>query len=263
MSAFVGWHLFAILLGALPPPERLSNFPPRDKPSALGPGFDAATTWFDRTAAGLLTVPRVVWKVTRPVQRAAARYRDLAGIGQSWAMFSNPPQYDEYVRTRYYVQPPRGRTWMVTELVSPALREDRVRLVESYRASYQDKAIAIMLAAFYAHRKADLIKPDTATSQLPNDLAPIARYFSSRYARTSLEGTGARIVRTEVWAGRAATPALGVRRDDTAFTTRLAALQAYYEGPVDERLNVRPYPPYHGGELEADINWVLEYFEES
>jgi hypothetical protein len=178
-------------------------------------------------------------------------------------MFSNPPQWDEYLRTRYYIKPATGRLYTATELVWPALREDRVRLVESYRASYQDKAIAIALASFYGHRKAALIQPDTRSDQLPDDLAPIGRYFARKYVASELKGSGARIVRTEVWVGRAATAPLGQPRDDEALRSRRAALEAYYEGPVEERLNVRPYPPYHGGETEAEIQWLLEYFEES
>jgi hypothetical protein len=260
--AFVIWHLTAIVLGAIPPPERLSNFPERKVSSQLGPRFDAITRAFDAVTNAAFVVPRALWWMTKPIQPVARAYRDLTGVGQSWAMFSNPPQWDEYVRTRYYVKPQQGRAYTVTELVSPALREDRVRLVESYRASYQDKAVAIALAAFYAHRKATLIKPDTKSEQLPNDLTPIGRYFARKYAARALEGTGAHIIRTEVWVGRALSPGLGKPREASQYRERLAALQVYYDGPVEERLNVPPYPPYHGGENEADIQWLLEYFEE-
>jgi hypothetical protein len=150
----------------------------------------------------------------------------------------------------------------VSELVSPALREDRLRLVESYRASYQDKAIAIALGAFHTRRKKELIAPETRSEQLPDDLVPIGRYFARKYARRWLEGSGARIVRTEVWVGKAISPGLGVPRDEASHKQRSVALQAYYEGPIEERLHVPPYPPYHGGENEADIQWLLEYYEE-
>ena len=252
----------AIVLGALPPSTALSNFPDRKAPSALGPTVDGLTRAIDRVTQAAFVVPRAFLWLTSPIQPLAATYRRLTGVGQSWAMFSNPPQYDEYVRTRYYVQPPQGRPYIVSELVSPALRDDRLRLVESYRASYQDKAIAIALGAFHTRRRKELIAPETRPEQLPDDLVPIGRYFARKYAGRWLEGSGARIVRTEVWVGKAISPGLGVPRDEASHKQRSVALQAYYEGPIEERLHVPPYPPYHGGENEADIQWLLEYYEE-
>ena len=261
--AFVVWHLTAIVLGAIPSSSRLSNFPDRNTPGALGPVVDMVTLGLDRVTRAAFVLPRAFLWLSRPIQPLARWYLRLTGLGQSWAMFSNPPQYDEYVRTRYYVQPSNGRAYTVTELVSPALREDRIRLVESYRASYQDKAMAIALSAFYSNRKKALIAPETRPEQLPDDLAPIGRFFARKYAAHALDASGARIVRTEVWVGRAATPGLGMPYDDASRRERLAALQTYYDGPVEERFRVPPYPPYHGGENEADIVWVLEYFEEA
>ena len=252
----------AIVLGALPSSTALSNFPDRKTPSALGPTVDGLTRAIDHVTQAAFVVPRAFLWLTSPIHPLAATYRRLTGVGQSWAMFSNPPQDHEYVRTRYYVQPRQGRPYIVSELVSPALREDRLRLVESYRASYQDKAIAIALGAFYSRRKKELIAPETRSEQLPDDLVPIGRYFARRYAGRWLEGSGARIVRTEVWVGKAISPGLGVPRDEASHKQRSVALQAYYEGPVEERLHVPPYPPYHGGENEADIQWLLEYYEE-
>ena len=262
MIAFVAWHLMAIALGAIPPSSALSNFPERTTPSALGPTVDGLTRVIDRVTQAAFVVPRAFLWLTSPIHPLATAYRRLTGVGQSWAMFSNPPQYDEYVRTRYYVQPPQGRPYTVSELVSPALREDRLRLVESYRASYQDKAIAIALASFYTRRKKELIAPGTRPEQLPDDLAPIGRYFARKYTGRGLEDPGARIVRIEVWVGRAKSPGLGVPRDEASHLRRLAVLQTYYDGPIEERLHVPPYPPYHGGENEADIQWLLEYYEE-
>jgi hypothetical protein len=245
--AFVAWHLTAIVLGALPKPGELSNFPQRTTPGRLGPAFDGITTAVDGVTKVIFVVPRAFWWLTTPIHSLAARYRALAGAGQSWAMFSNPPQYSEYLRTRYYVKPTRGRVYTVTELVSPALREDQIRLVRSYRASYEDKAVAIATAGFYRRRKPALIQPGTRSEQLPDDLVPIGRYFARKYSARVLDGTGDRIMRTEVWAGRAPMSPLGAPRNAAVLAARAEALQAYYDGPVEERLNVRPYPPYHAG----------------
>jgi len=259
IAGFVTWHLVAIVLGALPGPDRWGNFPKRDPPQSAR---DYITLAFDGLAAAVAPIEKALWRMTSPLRRPTASYRDLAGLGQSWAMFANPPQYDSYMRTRYYVQRPGGRLWMATELVRPAHREDRVRLWQSFRDSYTDKAMAIALAAFNRKRKPELIEPDTRPSQLPNDLAPIGRYFARRFQATALKDGDERIVRSEVWVGRAPTPGLGRPIDRAALAERISVLQDYYEGPVEQRISVPPYPPYHGGEHEADISWILEYYEE-
>jgi len=256
---FVTWHLAAIVLGAIPGPDRWDKFSQREPPQSAR---DYVTLAFDGLAAAVVPIEKGFWWLTSPLRSPAASYRDITGLGQSWAMFANPPQYDSYLRTRYYVQSPGGSLWIATELVRPAHREDRVRLWQSYRDSYRDKAMAIAQAAFYRRRKAALIAPGTESSQLPNDLAPIGRYFARRFQATALKDGNERIVRTEVWVGRAPTAGLGRPIDRAALTERIATLQAYYEGPVEQRIGVPPYPPYHGGEREADSGWILEYYEE-
>lgn len=261
-AAFVCWHLFAIVLGALPPPERFSNSPVRDLSLQSAPVLWAGTTLFDGLAAAVAPLVSGIWRVTRPVRPAVNWYLRLTGLGQSWAMFSNPPQVDQYVRVRYYVQPRSGDTWTATELVMPAHREDRVRLFQSYRDSYRDKAIAIALDAFYRNRRPSQIVPDAKPEQLPDDLAPIARYFRRTYEARHLAGTGARVIRTEVWVGNAPIPPMGTPIDRDAHAARRAALSLYWAGPVEQRVRAPGLPPYHGLEEEADIDWLLEYYEE-
>ena len=69
-------------------------------------------------------------------------------------------------------------------------------------------------------------------------------------------------MRIELWRGIAQTHNFGEAVDAKRLSRRREVLQVYYEGPVERRLNVPPFPPYHAGEFEADINWVLEYYEE-
>jgi hypothetical protein len=107
-----------------------------------------------------------------------------------------------------------------------------------------------------------LIAPGTQPDQLPKDLAPIARYFRKEFLKRHLRD-GDRIVRTEVWIGRAPIPRIGVAADENARLERAVVLQTYYDGPVEQRINIPAYPPYHAGEREADISWLLEYYEES
>jgi hypothetical protein len=261
VAAFVTWHLFAIAVGALPPATRFNNFPKRDPSAAPSAVVHSGTVVLDGFAWVVGQAVKGLTRLVRPVRPAVGWYLRLTGLGQSWAMFSNPPRVDQYARVRYYVQPANGREWTATELVMPANHEDETRLFQSYRDSYRDKAVAIALDTFYQRRRKELIKPDTQPGELPNDLAPIARYFARHFERRALSGTGERIVRTEVWIGSAPTPGLGQPIDYGALAQRKAALQAYWEGAVEQRLRVPPRPPYHALEQEADISWVLEYYE--
>jgi hypothetical protein len=261
IALFLAWHLFAISVAALPPPNRLSHFPQRDPSSALNPVFYRITLTLDGVARVTEAIESGLWRATRPMHRVIRYYLRLTGLGQTWSMFANPPTYAQYMRVRYYVESPSGRTWVASELVWPTNREDRVRTFQSFRDSYRDKAMSVAVGRFYDRRKAELIQPETTPDQLPKDLAPIARYFSREFARAHVTD-GERITRTEVWVGTAPIAPLGTAPDAEARLDRAAALQAYYEGAIEQRINVPPIPPYHAGEREADINWILEYYEE-
>ena len=139
----------------------------------------------------------------------------------------------------------------------PAHREDRVRLWQSFRDSYQDKAVAMSLKRFYEHRRRETRRKAQAAT--PDDLKPIAGYFSRRYGQRFLKRDEA-IVRTEVWVGRAA---IGRRIADTqqAAAYRLANLRGYYDGPVENRLGPAAPAPYRASEEDGDMRWILEYFE--
>jgi hypothetical protein len=261
IALFLAWHLFAISVAALPPPSRLSHFPQRDPSSALNPVFYRITLALDGVARVTEFVESGLWRATRPAHRLISYYLRLTGQGQTWSMFANPPTYAQYMRVRHYVKTPSGRMWAATELVWPTNREDRVRTFQSFRDSYRDKALSVAVGRFYDRRKRELIAPETTPDQLPTDLAPIARYFAREFARTHVTN-GDRITRTEVWVGTAPIAPLGTAPDAEARLDRAVALQAYYEGVIEQRINVPPAPPYHGGEREADINWLLEYYEE-
>lgn len=264
VSALVTWHLAAISCAAFPPADRFTDARARLLPNPGGAPRSAAAQAIDGGLRALLPALRAAAHVadwTRPVFR---RYHSLTGTWQNWSMFGDPPRSDRYMRVRYYVRPERGaRVWMATELIWPAHREDRVRLLQSFQDSFRDKALDISLDRFREHRDASLIQPSTRSDQLPDDLAPAARYFARRFSRSqSLAARGESIVRIEVWVGTARNHPPGESPDPTVYAARIAALQFYYEGPVEQRFGVPRYPPYHGAEREADIEWVLEYFEE-
>lgn len=224
------------------------------------------TRALDAAAEPLRSAVGVLWRLTTPLRWASNSYLGVTGLGQHWRMFANPPLADEYLRVRYYVSGPDGtpadpRLWIATELVMPTGPEFRPRLLRAYFDSYRDKAFAIALARFADKRPVSLVAPGTRPDQLPDDLAPVGRYFARRFAERSL-AEGERIVRVETWYGSAPNPAPGQAPDAVAAAERQRVLEAYSQGPIQNRLNVPPFPPYHGGEREADIEWILEYYEE-
>jgi hypothetical protein len=263
VAIFLAWHLFAIFVSSLPAQNRLSRsrFPDRDPSAALNPAFHRVTTGLDALARGTEAVERGIWRATRPLHPAINYYVRMTGLSQTWSMFANAPTFAQYMRVRYYVQPRGGRRWMATELVLPTNREDRIRTLQSFRDSYRDKALGIAIGRFYDHRKAVLIAPETKPDQLPKDLAPVARYFAREFARTHLDD-GERLSRVEVWVGTAPIAPLGTAADEEVRLERTVVLESYYDGPIEQRINVAPEPPYHAGEREADIAWLLEYYEE-
>ena len=263
IPSLISCHAIAIFLAALPPSDRFTAARARLSPDTVPANRSTAAKAIDQAVRIALPAVRslaVLGDWTRPVVR---QYQRLTG-NQIWLMFAEPTRNDRYVRLRYYVRPAAGgRMWTATELVWPAHREDRVRLLKGFRDSFLDKALDNSLDLFFDHRHKSLIQPGTRPEQLPDDLAPAARYFARRYERNArLREQGQQIVRIEVWLGNARNHEFGRAADANTRADRKDWLELYYEGPVEQRINVPPYPPYHAGQREVDIDWVLEYFEE-
>lgn len=276
LSLFFVWHLVATGVGSLATSDPL---PPVDAAQDAAAPAGASTPALhelisetlrpvlDSVAAKVAPLPEAVARAAGPIRRPAAIYRDVIGNSQNWKMFSSAPKMHQYLRVRYYVGPRNGdvetsdrRVWTATELVLPAHREDQVRLVQAYRDSYRDKAMTVALGRFHRRRTTDLIKQDTTSAELPDDIAPIGRYFARRFDRRAL-GPDERIVRVEIWYGIATMPLPGGTLDRAIVDRRLSVLRDYYEAPIENHFGHRVPPVYHGLESEADITWVLEYFE--
>jgi len=266
LSVFFVWHVIATSLGSLALSDPL---PPVGASEQPDPNLIAATLQpaLDSVAAIVTPLPEALARAAGPLRRPAAIYRDIIGTSQNWKMFSIPPQVHQYLRVRYYVGPrddagqtAGGTPWTATELVLPAHREDRVRLFQAYRDSFRDKAMTVALQRFHRNRDDRLIKPDTASAELPDDLAPIGRYFARRFERQALR-PNERIVRMEIWYGVAPMAPPGTTPDRARADARQSALREYYAGPIPNHFGRPVYPVYHAGEEESDITWVLEYFE--
>jgi len=266
LSLFFVWHLIAITLGSLMSPGAMPPIPaPRHPTNDV---FAAAITpSLDRLAARISPLPAAILRTAGPVGVLAADYLSLTGVSQSWKMFSNPPLVDQYLRIRYYVggAPAAGEdgqrpSWTATELVLPAHREDRVRFLQGYWDAFRDKAMTSALGRFDGGRSDRLNEPNTKSSDLPEDLAPIARYFAGRFQKQVLR-PDERIVRTEVWYGIAPMALPGELPDLARVEERQAVLRRYYEGPVEDHFGTPVVPPYRSVQDEADIVWFLKYFE--
>jgi hypothetical protein len=263
VSAFIVWHLAATVVASLPPSRSVArNFSgDADSAGSSNSAFRFFTPAIDRLGGAVANTASAVHSgASGVIGRPVAWYISLTGLAQRWAMFSNPPQFDRYWRTRYYVQSADGRSWMATELIGPSHPEDQIRLFQSYRDSYRDKVFEIALDDFQRRRKASVVGPGTRPEELPDDLAPIGRFFAARFAQVRLLDNE-RIVRTEIWIATVPTKPLGRPPDERALVERHGTLLAYYDGPIEERLAVPPYPPYHGVEREGDLAWLLEYYE--
>jgi hypothetical protein len=265
LSVLFVWHLIATVLGAFASSDEersvaVSSQPPTDALAAL------VTPVLDRIAAAVAPFPSTLARTSGPFRSVTNFYLQITGLGQNWKMFSGPPKVHQYMRVRYYVGPrgdfggfPANPAWFATELIQPAHREDRVRFLQSYRDSFSDKAMAIAMSRFRRDRDAELIRPNTTSAELPDDLAPIARYFARRFETRNLRSDET-VLRTEVWYGEAPMPLPGTS-DPESTEARWAVLRPYYEGPVENHFGRPYYPVYHNAEEEGDIFWILEYFE--
>jgi hypothetical protein len=269
ISLLLVLHLGALAFGAVPVPQSLAaRFESPEDPADTDPIATRLKPVLDAAAAALSHTSLAIWNATHPISMIASVYLKALGLGQQWTMFGLPPRQDEYVRLRYYVAtrdvPDRAApSWSATELVYPATREDQVRLIRSFWYTSRDVSIFKSLSAFVTRLKAETdIRPDTRSSELPDNLVPIARYFARRFQRNHLTAQE-RILRTDVWYGTAATPPRGSQMEPGARDARLEILRTYYEGPIENHLPAPDYPPYFAVEREGDISWVLHYFEGS
>lgn len=262
ISVFLLWHLTALVITAVPAPNRLPAQSPVDQVVA-NPVAGRFAPVLSRAAGWLPGVSSLIRRFVGPIERPASIYMTALGLAQDWRMFSNPPLTDEYMRLRYYVGTGRSTnaSWSALELVEPAQREDQVRLLQSYRDSYLDKALAVALQNFQEHARQRSVGTHAHPPHPPDDLTPIARYFARRFARSNLVA-GERVVRTEVWYGWAPNPPPGKELSPEERGLRLAVLRDYYAGPVQERGAISAYPSFGATEHEADITWVLAYTEQ-
>jgi hypothetical protein len=255
VSAFIVWHLGAVIAAVIPttgqiqPPRAVALERSNWVESRVAPSFDAIA----RSTYTLIAVARsAVW----PLRRVTTPYLNGLGFDEHWPMFSTPPKTDQYVRIRYFIRRPDGTNRTATELVFPASPEDSVRAFESFRGSYQDRAVNTMLEQFHADERN---RPSSAGLAVVSEspYLPLANYFSSRYARAHLSKVE-RIPRVEVWHGLAPNSPPGTAQ--ITPQARLNLLQDYHTGLIDS-LGAADPAALSGTEREADIAWTMEFVQ--
>jgi len=250
-SCFIAYHLLALTVNAIPTTQDLNP-------------LSAATARQDDKIAGVVTpvlddsvrwlagVHNAVARVVGPFRRLSRPYL-IIGMWQRWNMFSNPQTDFGYIRLTYYVRSPGlARLHAVRELVLPVGRDDRVRLTYSPI----NKAILSSLESYALDRFAKRGEPTVS-----NDLLPMVRFFSRRYAREHLTGAD-EIIRTELWSGTATVPKPREEPDSAKDRARVAVLESYYEGPVAALVPAGALPKPTDVERDANIVWRLEFVEE-
>ena len=258
VSAFLVWHLAAVLSAVVPSPSVVGS-PPRD----VSPATD---NWLvARTASSLDVGARVMhgvmagaWRVVAPVRTLTSGYLNVLGFDEYWTMFASPVKGDQYLRVRYFVAASAAEgSRTATELVFPAWPEYEVRTVGAFRGSYQDRAMNTMLEHFHEARAQQSQRSRPASPPAASAYIPLATYFSHRYQRDRMS-RDQHLVRVEIWHGVAPNPLPGSL--SVPSPERMNLLRDYHSGLIDALGSASPAAP-GATEREADIVWTLEFTE--
>jgi hypothetical protein len=253
VSLFLTWHVTAVVAAVIPaagsvqPPKAVQPEPADWIEAHFAPALDVL-------AGHAYSMLNVLRRAASPARSLTAPYMNVLGFDEHWVMFSEPIKFDQYVRVRYFVRTPSGSSRTATELVSPASPEYSVRTFQSFRGSYQDRAINTMLEQFH---RSDPPRPrETNTpSTVDRPYLPLATYLSRKYA--SHLAPDERLERLEIWHGAAPNPP---PRGQQTPSHREDLLRDYYSGLVDSIGPAVP-APLSATEREEDIGWTLEFVQ--
>jgi hypothetical protein len=263
VSLFVTWHVSAMVIGAIPTSDAFPLKVEVRHPSG-NVLVATLTPLLDSIAEAAMPHVMALWRASLPARAIVDPYLQGLGFNERWTMFANPPANDDYVRIRFYVgskgSDPRA-TRVVTQLIFPAHREDRVRLFQSFRDSYRDRAVATTLE--HVHRglfRAESPSPPSEAESREHYF-PLARHFSRVFEQGLRPGE--RVIRTEIWHGTSENLPPG--RAELARARRASlmfALAEYYAGPIEEVPLSGGYPRYFDSRTEDDIVWTMEYVDD-
>jgi hypothetical protein len=258
-SILIVYHLTALGVAAVPDSQSVPLLEVVD--ASADPVSRTLTPLFDESAQALASSRSTLYRLLGPVRPLVNPYL-AAGVGdQSWNMFSNPYREDQYLRLDHHVTNGQATTSRVLrELVLPAERENRVRLVYRVRDKFLGNTLVRFKVGLGTLEMAGERTPAQRQAELDQLLErlfhPIARYYRSQL--TPHLPYGERVTRIEVWYGIAPIPPPGDTLPASAVADRLARLEPYHDGPAVVDMPSRPRPP-GSTEREADIQWTLLY----
>jgi hypothetical protein len=251
VSLLIVYHLTALTVAAIPPPQRLESRARDARPQGAVARW--LTPLLDQMAGAVARAEPTIHAALQPVGNVTAPYV-RAGLTQRWNMFTSPSAGDRYVRLRYYVgSPPPVAGDVFQELILPVPRTEP-------RWYFKGKAIRNSLEAFQndqARRAANLAeRSERRGAALSHELSSVVRYYRNRFEQAH----DLRVLRTELWYTKAPSPPRGDTRPSAVLRERLDALDRYRLGAV----SIGPGSTYTRPgtvDREADLEWVLEYIE--
>ena len=256
LSLLLAWHVVAIAIAAMPPPDRLNAIGPARQGDG-NPLQRSMTPLLDRAALSYWHAHATMWGSVASLRPVATRYARALGLRHDWNMFANPGRHDQYVRIRYFVESSSDsltQTSQVTdELIFPAHPEYESRVLKSYGVKHRDKAIDTAMENFHERNDRSSRRRGASAFEPPDDLAPVLRYFVREFEREHLRD-GQRVTRGEMWFGLA--PA------SPPSSKRLEILRTYDSTADRGRPGPSPMLFSRAYETEGDIEWRLEYSEE-
>ncbi len=258
ISAFIVFHLLAIVVGSTPNPASLPKAVPPDRAALTSLGGTLAPI-LDAAVAPLQTLNTGIWQFTGWCRRPVRIYLGGTKQYQRWNMFSRPLRRHQYIHLRYYVASEGSRLLRVhRELIYPSHAGGHIRLFKSYADSFRDKAITLALedhaGKLKRERTRHALEPAFERAQV--ELFPVVRAFALRQVGLTL-APGERLVRAELWSGVAPMPRPGELLPHEVLETRQETLEGY-DAVTD--LGLIPdtvFPPLGAVTHDADIDWRL------
>lgn len=258
ISLFVVWHLVSLGVSSIASPADLDRYQ-----TDAGLTYDGVSRRLrpttDVAASVLNPVSRALWWASTPARFLTAPYSQAVSLRQRWRMFVRPTRHLTYLRLRYYWQNPDdsvpGQTLTTDELVFPRDREDKVRLVASYRNRFHNKAVSNALAEFLDDRRNGL-------AAYSRHLKPLSGHFRDRFERGHL-ASNASVFRAELWYGVVPIPPPGQRVPVATATRHREAVASYYGQIAPRAVPGNSYPARESVERQVDITWSLIDIEET
>lgn len=253
-SFLIAFHLIALTLAAIPQPSERAPIEPLQPRQSDG-ASSTLSAGLNRFAALMASAEGSLLSNAHPIRQLTQPYVN-AGLPQVWIMFSQPWTHDQYVRIDHYIRSDHGQH-VTRELVLPAQREEKTRLVHAFRDKTINRTVeAYLLAIGDESSEQALAERPVAESRME----ALVRHARSG-GRPDGPGGGADFIRSEVWYGRAPIPRPGVVVDLSSHRERLEILEGY-RTRVLEGAPAGPTYRLWASQREADITWQLIYIQQ-